>query len=408
MTGDPDIILERNRPGGIMRFALPALVTLIAGAGAEALATPSPPDLSAFKQRCASAGDRLWGRSLCAPVVVVDPRTGAVATSRKAPGAPLPPLRGNTAIKWGGEDWIMVLDPLPADPAARAAMLFHEAWHVQQEALGLPLNMAVAGHLDDAPARYHLRLEWAALKEALGSTGARRRAHVSQALAFRQRRIRADPERAASERDHMRHEGLAAYTGTALSGAAKKLALAEIEAGPRKPSLSRSFGYVSGPAWGLLLDAMAPGWRSKLAGGADLADLMPAKPAAVLRADDYGGTLVLAEETLAGVQRAAGLRAAVDATAPQRALRLPLGKLNMSFDPNGVSAAPDGSSLYRTITLADHWGEIRIQGSHLRIAPDYKAAFAPWPISASDTLSLAPGWKVEERAGGGAAVVKQD
>jgi hypothetical protein len=341
-------------------------------------------------------------------VVVVDAATGSYATSRRAPAAPLPSLRGNTAIKWAGEDWIMVLDPLPADSALRRSLLFHEAWHVQQQALGFPANTIVAGHLDEAVARYQLRLEWAALKEALNSTGARRRQHVSQALAFRRRRIGGDEKRASAEREHMRHEGLAAYTGTALSGAPRKLALAEIDAGPRKPSLSRSFGYVSGPAWGLLLDSMAPGWRSRLVGGSDLADLMPVKIASVARADDYGGTALLAEETLAGVERSAALRAALHATAPERALRLPLAKMSMSFDPNSVSAAPDGSPIYRTITLGDRWGEIKVKGSHLRIAPDYTAAFAPWPLRPSDTLTLAQGWKVEERAGGGAALVGPD
>lgn len=364
------------------------------------------PDLGTYIRRCASSGKQLWGVSLCAPIVVVDPETGSFRTSQKAPTVPLPSVRGNTAIKWGGVDWIMVLDPLPSDPVRRAELLFHEAWHVRQSSLGLPPNNVVAGHLNDPTARYLIRMEWAALREALTASGSERRSHIAQALAFRNRRIGGHPDAATAERDHMRHEGLAAYTGTALSGAATKLALAELKGAAKRQSLARSFGYVSGPAWGLLLDATVPGWRKRLKSGADLPDLMSIGAATVARADDYGGTSVLAEEMLRGVKLSLALREAVHATAPERALHLPLEKMNMSFEPNSVSAAPDGSALYRTITLRDRWGEVKAEGSVLRIGPDYKMAFLPWPLRASDVLELAPGWNVEEQSGGGALLVQ--
>jgi hypothetical protein len=383
---------------------MPALAALTAF-GAPPNTQPDIPGVDRFQRDCELAGQRLWGTSLCAPVVVVHASSGSFRTSRKPPPAPLPALRGNTAFKWGSENWIMLLDPLPSDPEQRAALLFHEAWHVRQAELGLPSNTVVAGHLEDPIKRFLLRMEWAALKHALQTRGLTRTRHIAQALNFRQRRTGSDPGAAASERDHMRHEGLAAYTGTKLSEAPVKLALAEIEAGPSKASLSRSFGYVSGPAWGLLLDEVAPGWKELLKTGADLPDLVPIKAAAVSRADDYEGSSVLAEEVLAGVKRQAALRDAIHATAPHRSLRLPLAKMNISFDPNSVSAAPDGSPIYRTITVSDLWGQVEVRGSILRISPDYKDAFLPWPLRSSDTVQLAPGWRVQEQTTGGALLI---
>ena len=292
----------------------------------------------------------------------------------------------------------MVLEPLPWDPAELAALLFHEAWHRHQKELGYPANMAVARHLDDPVSRYLARLEWAALEKALLMRGEAQRRHVAQALAFRARRLGGNPEAAAAERDQMRHEGIASYTGAALSGDPLRIALQDLREGPSKPALGRSFAYVGGAAWGLLLDRLRPGWRASR-DPLDLADMMPFGAAATARADDYGGTAILLEETLASVERQRRIAAAVAATAEGRALRLPLARMSMDFDPNRVLGAPDGSSIYEKMILSDRWGRVAVDGVPLRISADFTAAYLPWPL-ASGALELKPGWRVEGRPDG--------
>jgi hypothetical protein len=381
------------------------LLALLALAAASPEAGPVPPGVEDFLVRCEREGLRLWSRSLCAPIAIVDPASGNFRTTQPAPG-PLPALRANTAFDWQGERWVMVLTPLPGDAAEVADLLFHEAWHAHQEALGFPGNMAVAVHLEDPVARYLLRLEWAALKEALLAEGRRRERHVAQALAFRGRRLAGHPAAAEAERLQMRHEGLAAYTGAKLSGAARRRAVEELERGPARPSLARSFAYASGPAWGLLLDALRPGWRREI-GDADLRDLVPVAPASPARPDDYGGTRILAEEMQAAVERRTALAAALGATADNRALRLPLARMNMDFDPNRVTAAPDGSTIYHRMTLSDAWGRIAVDGLPLRIRSDFSTAFAPWPLP-DGALDIADGWEVRPRAEGGAELMRAD
>lgn len=377
---------------------------LLSIAVASAAAAPSS-DLATFVRDCDAGGRRLWGQTLCAPVVVVDPATGAFQTTQPPPSAPLPSIRANTGFDWGGRRWIMLLGPLPKDARALNGLLFHEAFHVHQAALGLPANNSLAGHLGTVEGRYLIRLEWNALAAALRSTGAARRTHVAQALAFRARRLAGNEAAAKAEREQMRHEGLASYTGAVLSGDPVGFALSELEGGPRRASLARSFAYVSAPAWGLLLDALRPGWRRALGSGLDLPDMIPIAAARITRPDSYGGGSILAEEALAGAERDARIRAAVEATAEDQGLRLPLGQMQMNFDPNQLLTAPDGSPLYSKITLSDRWGRIEVDGFPLRISPDYKAAFARWPLKAPDKLELAPGWHVEARPGGGAILV---
>ena len=386
-----------------MRTPVLALLLL---AAAPCGAADDPADAArSFLADCERAGRALWGRSLCAPVVVADPASAEPRwTSEPPPAAPLPPMRANTALEWDGRPWVMVLAPLPAAERDRRALVFHEAFHVHQRALGLPPNLTVAAHLDGAAARTSIRLEWNALAQALQTDGRARDAHVAQALAFRAQRLAADAAAAAAEREQMLHEGLAAYTGVALSGEPRAAARDALRTEAAKPGYARTFAYASGPAWGLLLDDLRPGWRSGLGTTIDLPDLARRAPAATPTPAAYGGDTILAEETAAAAARQATLDRLLAATDPARSLRLPLAQMTMDFDPGRVTPVPDGSSVYEKMTLRDAWGSVQVDGQALRIAGDFTAAFVQWPLPAPGTLELAPGWKIVADAGGGAHV----
>ncbi|QIL03007.1 hypothetical protein G7078_09635 [Sphingomonas sinipercae] len=384
-------------------------LTAIILVGAVQWATPASAQAPLLKDEpflrtCAAKGKFLWGRSLCAPVVVIDPATSEYQASKPAPG-PLPPNRANSSLEWGGETWVMVLAPLPQAEASRTALLFHEAFHVHAKALGFGGASKMAAHLDDAVGRYLIRLEWNALAKALGSKGAARRRHIAQALAFRAQRLRSDRAAAESERDQMRSEGLANYTGIRLSGEPAELALKELRGGAERPSLSRTFAYVSGPAWGLLLDDLRLGWRRQLDSGADLPDLMPVKAARTQDRAAYGGADIWAQEYAKSAARTAQLNRALAATAPGRALALPLRQAGFDFDPNGVSVAPDGSTIYRSLTLRDRFGSITVRGGYIRVLADFSMAYASLPLEAG-ALTLAPGWQLVDRPDGGARLVE--
>lgn len=89
------------------------------------------------------------------------------------------------------------------------------------------------------------------------------------------------PASVADERGQEVTEGLAAYTATVLAaesaadaivGALDLLVGAETNAATA--SFVRTFAYVSGPAYGLLLDAVSPGWRKSIRNTDDLAILV--------------------------------------------------------------------------------------------------------------------------------------
>jgi hypothetical protein len=56
---------------------------------------------------CERDGGRLWGVSICAPMVIADRRTQTIATSQPAPEGARPRELGivNAPVQWGGAKW---------------------------------------------------------------------------------------------------------------------------------------------------------------------------------------------------------------------------------------------------------------------------------------------------------------
>jgi hypothetical protein len=276
------------------------------------------------KTLCERDGGRLWGKSLCGPLLFADPKTRAIVANQSDKEGKLRDDNGvfvgtlpadqniaNTAFTWAGVKWTMVAWPLPGDRLDRVRILLHELWHRVQDDLGLPSTGPSNSHLDGLDGRTWLRLEWAALRKALESQGDDRRQPIEHALTFRVYRRSLFPDAIEQERSLEMHEGLANYTGVALAdadpAATTKLAIRTLDAGLKTPSFTRSFAYASGPAYGMLLDAMRPDWRRNLSSKADLGELLGgaigfAPPGdladeAKRRAASHDGDGILAEET---------------------------------------------------------------------------------------------------------------
>jgi hypothetical protein len=375
----------------------------------------------------------LWGRSLEAPMLFVDPATRHVVAS--APDAagrlsregtvfvgtltPEVPA-ANTAVEWAGVRWTMLMWPPPEGAADRARLFAHELFHRLQGELGLPPADRPNAHLDTADGRAWLRLEWRALRAALLSAGEVRRRAVADALAFRARRRSLFPEAAGEERALELNEGLAEYTGVAAALPAGRertaAAVALIDRSNERPTLVRSFAYVSGPAYGLLLDDRGGSWRRGLTPSSDLGALAAAAyrvtargEEAGRRASPYGGAALIAGEQGREREREARAAAYRARLVEGRVLRLPLRGGRFSFDPNTVFPLGERGTVYPALRVTDAWGVLTVTGGAL-IAPDWSAvavaaAGPPAPEGGALrgdgwSLELAPGWRLAEGTGG--------
>jgi hypothetical protein len=368
---------------------------------------------------CERDGGRLWGVSLCAPMVIADRRTQTFATSQPAPEGARPRVLGivNAPIAWGGATWGAYIwdDVVNRTPRERKELLLHELFHGVQRQLGLTVPALATEHLDAADGRYWLRLEWRALARALRESGEPRNLAVRDALAFRQARRALYPASVENERAQEITEGLAAYTGTVLAAQSAADAivsaldlLANAEAGE---SFVRTFAYTTGPAYGLLLDASSPGWTRRVRGTDDLATLvmtaLAVQPAAdtTAAAARYGGAELRASEQQREQQRQERLAELRQRFVEGPVLLIPGGGSGMSDSRGAVVIPAVGTVYFGPFRASGAWGTLEAEKGVL-VASDGRSRRLAAPARpdgaaiAGDgwTFKAAPGWVVREGA----------
>jgi len=229
-----------------------------------------------------------------------------------------------------------------------------------------------------------------------------RRSWIAAALACRTRRQELFPQAVDSERNLELAEGLAEYTGIRVTGARRliinKLQTAE---GP----YTRSFAYISGPAYGLLLDDRSPGWSRRVRRATDLSiDLQEAYrlPAATraeaeAAAQKLGGPeLRLREEASAkATQERRAL--ATDPLTKGSTLRFP-GPFRVQFNPNNTESLDDGAAYHPTATYLGDWGRLEVTGGSLRSA-DWSEVRVAAPGDLNARPLSGPGWRLDMTPG---------
>jgi len=361
---------------------------------------------------CEREGGRLWGVSLCGPMVFADAATKTIATNQPAPDAKRPPALGfaNAAMDWGGVRWsTFVWQIVPADAHARARLMMHELYHRIQPQLGMLPPDGHNEHLDTIDGRYWLQLEWRALAKALAASGPARVAALRDALAFRayRRKIIAGAEE--NERPLEINEGLAQYTGTVASSDSNADAVADaiqqLTDVLKQTTFVRTFPYPLGAAYGLLLDAYSPGWTHRVKVIDDLGRLVMAaakvEPSsdAVAAAKLYGGAELRAAEEKRDVEQKARVAELRKRFVEGPVLITPRAR-SSSFTTSGMTPIPGEGIVYPSIRANDTWGSLEAKTALM--ATDGSKLVVPAPPNTEGdvlhgdgwTLTLAPGWVV--------------
>ena len=364
---------------------------------------------------CERDAGRLWGVSLCGPMVIFDSTTGTRATSQPEPEGPPPRLSGfaDGPVSWGGVRWFSFpLQMLPEkDADTRQQILLHGLFHRIQPELVFSTSDTSDGaneHLDTLEGRFWMQLEWRALRRAVESSGSDRGEAIADALAFRHVRRRRFPGAADNERREEIREGLASYTGIAAWASspadARRAAATAAAGGELQPSFVGNFEAASGPAYGVLLDDLLPEWRRQVRGTSDLGDLLasatsrpPTADVAVAAARYDGATLRTAEEARDRAQqvRVAELRRRfVDGPV----LTMP-GRGSGTSDTTGSVGIPGvGTVFFRNFTLSAQWGRLNANAGVLRAA-DGATLSVPVSGPLEGTTLQGDGWRVTLNAG---------
>jgi len=384
-----------------------------------------------FEEACARDGGRLWGRSVCGPVLLCDPATRRIAGNQPDGEGELVEKGGvfvgtlpadqpiaNAPLEWAGVRWAMVMASFVGESQAeRVSVLAHESFHRVQPELGLYAFGGECEHLDTPEGRLWMQLEWNALELGLSSTGEGRLTAVQDALDFRAARRERFPDARARENPLEIREGLASYTGLRIAGyTAGEVVASVAKRRTTEDGFVRSFAYNSGPLYGYLLDASLETWRGSVRRESDLGALLaaalnlaPSAARAAERAARYGSAALRVSEEArerARQERLATWRAAL-VDGPVLVLDLALVS-SAAMDTRKTHAFDAGRTVYTERKLIAKWGTLEVEdgailedsGSRLgRVslrgaAPD-RSSGEGW------TLALASGWTIApgERAG---------
>jgi hypothetical protein len=361
---------------------------------------------------CERDAGHLWGVSLCGPMVIFDQRTGTRATSQPEPEGPPPRLSGfaDGPVSWGGVRWFSYPLSMLADTDAdvRQQNMLHGLFHRIQPELGLITEDGFNEHLDTLEGRVWMQLEWRALRRAVDSSGSRRAEAIADALAFRRERCRRFTGAADNERREEIREGLASYTGIAVwansPADAHRAAAAALAGGESQPAFVGNFEAHSGPAYGVLLDDLLPGWRRQLRGTSDLGDLLasatnrpPPTDLAVAAARYDGAALRKAEEARDRAQqvRVADLRRRfIDGPV----LTMPAAGRGTSDTTGSVGIPGAGTVFFRNFTQSGQWGVLKANGGVLRAA-DGSTLTVPVTGPLEGTTLQGDGWSVTVNSG---------
>jgi hypothetical protein len=381
-----------------------------------------------------AASDRdavvLWGVRLYGPMVFADPQSRTIVANQadsegklKREGevwtGTLPPNVGiaNTATKWAGVHWTMIMwGALGQSRQSRVRLMMHESFHRVQDEIGLPATDAVNNHLDTMEGRIWLQLEWRALDGALRSSGVARKQAVADALAFRAHRRRLNGSASDAENALERNEGLAEYTGVRIAGATpiERAEMSEVDLRQafRRATFVRSFAYMSGPAYGLLLDAVRPGWQRGAKGNFDLGELArqaylltsskPTDADVMARARNYGRDEIIATEKRRDEKRQRELAEARKKFVDGPVLVVKPGEhFNYGFDPNNVVAVDENSTVYPSLNVSDDWGVLKADGGAMLVREKGMIIrlVLPAPTAGATKgdgwdLELKPGWEL--------------
>jgi hypothetical protein len=361
---------------------------------------------------CKRDDGRLWGVSICMPLVIGDARTQTFATSQPPPNAPRPKLIGilNGPIQWGDTAWAALTWETVANepPQVRSSMFLHESFHiVQRQPLGLGVATNSAEHLDTEDGRYWLRLEWHALARALRDSGEARTRAIRDAVAFRNARYARFPEKGETERALDINEGLASYTGIVLAAPSRADAIAraldDLTSQERGESYVRTAAYASGPAYGLLLDAASPGWTRTVRSSDNPAWLLiralGVQPAAdvAAAATRYGGAELRAAEHQREQQRQARIAELRRRFVDGPVLTMPGGGRGFS-DSHGAVAIPDVGTIYfGEYHMTGAWGALDANRGVL-VSSDGQTRRLPAPVRSDSTIS-GDGWTLKAAVG---------
>ncbi len=366
---------------------------------------------------------KLWGKTLYGPTMFVDVQTrNLVANQQNKENSfeqkgdlffgqlPEDIIIANTSISYCGEDWTCVIWDDSRDLLTSTQLLIHESLHRIQDEIGLPSCGSSNQHLDETEGELLLKLELGILKDLLQNDSKDLTEGLRDAMTVRKYRQTMFPN--GNENQFECHEGMAEYTAFKLlpldndnEAIRKGLVAAAITKGMDGSGFGNSFAYLTGPAYGLLIDEMIPDWRNGIRSGKTIPDVISTEvaiPDTVENAEierisaRYNLTEYLNKERSrleARDKEDAELR---DRFSESKWLVIPNDNINFGFNPSERLVAYDTIGVIcNTMQLRGSFGTLEV-GNGIMRTHNWSSFIIPYSEDHCDAkISLNPGYAIE-------------
>ncbi|WP_449387165.1 hypothetical protein [Chryseobacterium lineare] len=374
-----------------------------------------------FKEikKATEQGFGVWNRDLYGNILLVDPTTRQLYSNNPDLKNVLKPNHdiyqgslpddiniANTSVQWGGKVWAMIMLPLPDDKYERVNLSVHELFHTAQASLGFAQNNKESKHLDQKEGRIFLRLELEALKKAiLAATSNEQKKHLSNALMFRKHRNVLFPGSDDIENQLELNEGIAEYTGFAMSGRNKEQIkqhfISDLDNFIANPTYVRSFAYVTTPIYGYFVSFKNKNWNREISAKTNLTDFFIEKlnikipddvksiPDKVI--EEYDGLSIIAQEKLRDEKIQAKIAEYKARFVEKPHFEITFEKMNISFDPRNILSLEDEGTVYPNVRITDNWGILEVSKAAL-ISPDWSRISIDIPEKINGSTIEGDGW----------------
>ncbi len=278
--------------------------------------------------------------------------------------------------------------PLPneEDDYRLTTRAVHSLFHRFQQSAGINPEYFNAVKMDEKEARVWIKLEWKALKKAIGSEGEEQKLAIRDALIFRGSNRESFPKNVSLENRFETYEGLATFTYlllTAKSPEEFKSRLFEyLDRIYSFQSYSRSYGSIHGALYAALLHEKGFDFKTITPYNIDLGnqvkELYNIELPKVCR--DVAGSISInyaiseiyneEEQRLKDIRDRLNNQASVFTSKP--VVLLELESPYFDFEPEDVHFLDTLGTLYNTMRVSDNWGKLTVDKIGCLVSNNYK------------------------------------
>jgi hypothetical protein len=174
------------------------------------------------------------------------------------------------------------------------------------------------------------------------------------------------------------------------------------------PSLNRSFAYLTGPAYGVLLDLTNLRWRKGLKRENDFGELIQSyydlksptasKGEAETRAKNYDGASLRKAEEEREKKRQERISQYRKQFVDNPVLLISLVKAQRQFNPSNLQPMGELGTVYPTMQVIDVWGTVNVKQGAL-LSKDLKTLTLSAPKDPKGKPLIGDGWDIDLKEG---------